>query len=132
MSVETGPIHPSPTPRDPEAGARAMLAEDVVRRAPKALLHDHLDGGVRPATIIDLAAQSGYDLLPSNDPDELSRWFVESADSGSLVRYLETFAHTVGVMQTREALVRVASECAEDHAADGVIHRRDYVPLMFG
>ena len=122
MSVETGPIHPSPTPRDPEAGARAMLAEDVVRRAPKALLHDHLDGGVRPATIIDLAAQSGYDLLPSNDPDELSRWFVESADSGSLVRYLETFAHTVGVMQTREALVRVASECAEDHAADGVIY----------
>jgi adenosine deaminase len=122
MSVETGPVHPSSTPRDPEAGRRASLPEDVVRRAPKALLHDHLDGGLRPATIIDLAAQSGYDALPSTDPADLERWFVESADSGSLVRYLETFAHTVGVMQTREALVRVASECAQDLAADGCVY----------
>jgi adenosine deaminase len=122
MSVETGPIHPSSTPRDPEAGQRAALPEDVVRRAPKALLHDHLDGGLRPTTIIDLAAQSGYDALPSSDPAELERWFVESADSGSLERYLETFAHTVGVMQTREALARVASECAQDLAADGCVY----------
>jgi adenosine deaminase len=122
MSVETGPIHPSSTPRDPEAGQRAALPEDVVRRAPKAVLHDHLDGGLRPSTIIDLAAQNGYDALPSTDPAELERWFVESADSGSLVRYLETFAHTVGVMQTRAALVRVASECAQDLAADGCVY----------
>jgi len=122
MSVETGPVHPSSTPRDPEAGRRAALPEEVVRRAPKALLHDHLDGGLRPATIIDLAAQHGYDALPSTDPAELERWFVESADSGSLVRYLETFAHTVGVMQTHEALVRVASECAQDLAADGCVY----------
>ncbi len=122
MSVETGPIHPSSSPRDPRAGQRAALPEDVVRRAPKALLHDHLDGGLRPTTIIELAAGSGYDALPSTDPEELGRWFIEAADSGSLVRYLETFAHTVGVMQTRDALVRVASECAQDLAADGVVY----------
>ncbi len=122
MSVETGPVHPSSHPRDPSAGRRAALPEDVVRRAPKALLHDHLDGGLRPATIIELAAASGYDRLPSTDPAELEQWFVDSADSGSLVRYLETFAHTVGVMQTTEALTRVAAECAEDLAADGVVY----------
>ena len=122
MSVETGPIHPEHAPRDPLAGLGATLPVDVVRRAPKALLHDHLDGGLRPATIVDLAARSGYDRLPTTDPVALQAWFVEAADSGSLVRYLETFAHTVGVMQTREALVRVASECAQDLAADGVVY----------
>ncbi|HEY5136814.1 MAG TPA: adenosine deaminase [Candidatus Nanopelagicales bacterium] len=122
MSVETGPVHPSATPRDPSAGQRAALPEDVVRRAPKVLLHDHLDGGLRPATIIELAAETGYDALPTTDVDELGRWFVEAADSGSLVRYLETFAHTVGVMQTHAALVRVAAECAQDLAADGVVY----------
>ena len=122
VSVETGPVHPSATPRDPSAGQRAALPEDVVRRAPKVLLHDHLDGGLRPATIIELAAETGYDALPTTDVEELGRWFVEAADSGSLVRYLETFAHTVGVMQTQAALVRVAAECAQDLAADGVIY----------
>ncbi|MFN8148946.1 MAG: adenosine deaminase [Candidatus Nanopelagicales bacterium] len=122
MSVETGPIHPVSTPRDPSAGSGAVLSENVVRRAPKALLHDHLDGGLRPATIVDLAAQTGYDKLPSTDPEALSAWFVEAADSGSLVRYLETFAHTVGVMQTPDAIARVASECAQDLAADGVVY----------
>jgi adenosine deaminase len=122
VSVEIGPVHPSATPRDPSAGQRAALPEDVVRRAPKALLHDHLDGGLRPATIVELAAETGYEALPTTDPDELAGWFVEAADSGSLVRYLETFAHTVGVMQTRDALVRVASECAQDLAADGVVY----------
>ena len=122
VSVETGPVHPSATPRDPSAGQRAALPEDVVRRAPKVLLHDHLDGGLRPATIVELAAETGYDALPTTDVEELGRWFVEAADSGSLVRYLETFAHTVGVMQTQAALVRVAAECAQDLAADGVIY----------
>ncbi|WP_129667969.1 adenosine deaminase, partial [Phytoactinopolyspora endophytica] len=89
--------------------------------APKVLLHDHLDGGLRPATVIELASQTGHSL-PADDADELGRWFVESAHSGSLERYLETFVHTVGVMQTREALVRVASECAQDLAADGVVY----------
>jgi adenosine deaminase len=90
--------------------------------APKALLHDHLDGGLRPATVIDLAQAAGYSHLPTQDADDLAAWFVESASSGSLERYLETFAHTVGVMQTRESLVRVAAECAEDLAADNVVY----------
>ncbi len=122
MSVETGPIRRVGHPRDPQAGSRAMLPEPVVRRAPKALLHDHLDGGVRPATVVELAGEIGYEGLPTTDVEELQRWFVAAADSGSLVRYLETFAHTVAVMQTPAALARVARECAEDLAADGVVY----------
>nr|WP_117212135.1 adenosine deaminase [Allorhizocola rhizosphaerae] len=94
--------------------------EDIVR-APKALLHDHLDGGLRPATIIELADEVNH-ALPSRDPDELGHWFVAAADSGSLERYLETFSHTVAVMQTEQALRRVAAECAMDLAADGVVY----------
>jgi adenosine deaminase len=94
---------------------------DELGRAPKVVLHDHLDGGLRPATAIELAAEHDH-ALPSTGPDELGQWFVEAASSGSLERYLETFEHTVAVMQTPEALVRVASECAEDLAADGVVY----------
>ncbi|PWN04986.1 adenosine deaminase [Nocardioides silvaticus] len=94
---------------------------DELRSAPKVLLHDHLDGGLRPATIVELAAESGHEL-PASDPESLGAWFAESADSGSLVRYLETFEHTVGVMQSAPALTRVARECAEDLAADGVVY----------
>ena len=95
---------------------------ETCRRAPKVLLHDHLDGGLRPQTVVELAAETGYAELPTTDPVALGQWFRESADSGSLVRYLETFAHTVGVMQTDDALRRVARECAEDLAADGVVY----------
>lgn len=95
---------------------------EEIRRAPKVLLHDHLDGGLRPETIVDLARESGYTALPTTDPDNLREWFEEAADSGSLERYLETFDHTVGVMQTRESLVRVAAECAQDLADDGVVY----------
>ncbi|MFG1711129.1 adenosine deaminase [Nonomuraea sp. M3C6] len=95
---------------------------DEIRRAPKVLLHDHLDGGLRAETIVELARETGYDRLPTDDPDNLRKWFEEAADSGSLERYLETFEHTVGVMQTRESLVRVAAECAQDLAADGVVY----------
>ncbi|GGM32081.1 adenosine deaminase [Dactylosporangium sucinum] len=94
---------------------------DEIRRAPKALLHDHLDGGLRPATILDLAADIGHQL-PAVTPEGLGEWFVAAADSGSLERYLETFAHTVAVMQTAEALHRVAKECAFDLATDGVVY----------
>jgi adenosine deaminase len=100
----------------------APLDPTSIRRAPKVLLHDHLDGGLRPATVLALARETGYAELPADTEQGLARWFRESADSGSLVRYLETFAHTVGVMQTRQALVRVASECAQDLAADGVVY----------
>ncbi|NUW40901.1 adenosine deaminase [Nonomuraea rhodomycinica] len=95
---------------------------DEIRRAPKVLLHDHLDGGLRAETIVELAREAGYGGLPTTDPGELRQWFEEASDSGSLERYLTTFDHTVGVMQTREALVRVAAECAEDLAADGVVY----------
>ncbi|MDY7084611.1 MAG: adenosine deaminase [Actinomycetota bacterium] len=98
----------------------AIAFSDIVE-APKALLHDHLDGGLRPATIIELADQVGHEL-PATDPVALGEWFVAAADSGSLERYLETFAHTVAVMQTPEGLRRVAKECALDLAADGVAY----------
>jgi adenosine deaminase len=100
----------------------APLNVDSVRRAPKVLLHDHLDGGLRPQTVLELAEEHGYRDLPATDADELAVWFRQAADSGSLVRYLETFAHTVGVMQTADAVHRVARECALDLAADGVVH----------
>jgi adenosine deaminase len=97
------------------------LSTDVIRRAPKVLLHDHLDGGLRPATIVDLAADIGHEL-PAGNAGALGHWFRESADSGSLERYLETFAHTVAVMQQADAIRRVARECVEDLAADGVVY----------
>ncbi|MTD14233.1 adenosine deaminase [Nakamurella sp. YIM 132087] len=100
----------------------AELTADTIRTAPKVLLHDHLDGGLRPVTLIELAEQTGYDALPSTEPEALGRWFAESAYSGSLERYLETFTHTVGVMQDRDSIIRVASECAQDLAADGVVY----------
>ncbi|HEX5495800.1 MAG TPA: adenosine deaminase [Mycobacteriales bacterium] len=98
------------------------LTIEHIRTAPKVLLHDHLDGGLRPQTVIDLALADGYRALPTTDVVELRRWFRDAADSGSLERYLETFAHTVGVMQTADALRRVAAECAEDLADDGVVY----------
>jgi adenosine deaminase len=94
---------------------------DEIRRAPKALLHDHLDGGLRPATVVELAAEIGHEL-PETDPTRLGEWFVAAADSGSLERYLTTFTHTVGVMQTASSLHRVAAECALDLANDGVVY----------
>lgn len=93
-----------------------------IRTAPKALLHDHLDGGLRPLTVLELAEACGYDALPASDEAALGEWFRTAADSGSLERYLETFAHTVAVMQTKDALSRVARECAEDLAEDGVVY----------
>ncbi len=98
------------------------LTLEMIKHAPKALLHDHLDGGLRPSTVIDIAGQVGYDGLPSTDEAELAAWFRTAAHSGSLVRYLEPFAHTVAVMQTPEALHRVARECVQDLAADNVVY----------
>lgn len=105
-----------------DGGAIAPVPHDLILRAPKVLLHDHLDGGLRPQTVIELADQIGYQGLPARDPQALSAWFAEAAYSGSLERYLETFRHTVGVTQTAEALHRVAYECALDLAADGVVY----------
>ncbi|GAA1927093.1 adenosine deaminase [Microbacterium aoyamense] len=92
-----------------------------IRGLPKVSLHDHLDGGVRPATIIELGDAIGLDV-PESDADDLADWFAEKSDSGSLVEYLKTFDLTTAVMQTREGLTRVAREFVEDLAADGVIY----------
>ena len=94
---------------------------DQVHRAPKVLLHDHLDGGLRPQTILDLAPGAGH-TLPADDAESLRTWFEDSANSGSLERYLETFDHTVAVMQSAENIRRVAQECVEDLAEDGVVY----------
>jgi adenosine deaminase len=95
---------------------------DAIRSAPKVLLHDHLDGGLRPQTVVELADQIGYRDLPTQDPEELRGWFRSGADRKSLELYLEGFRHTVAVMQTPESIARVAAECAQDLAADGVVY----------
>ncbi|MET9875354.1 adenosine deaminase [Actinacidiphila glaucinigra] len=97
------------------------LDTDLIRRLPKAVLHDHLDGGLRPATLVELAAEIGH-ALPATDPAELAAWYYDAANSGDLVRYIATFEHTIAVMGTREGLLRVAEEYVLDLAADGVVY----------
>ncbi|MGE9781566.1 adenosine deaminase [Janibacter sp. G368] len=108
------------------------LDEAGIRALPKVVLHDHLDGGVRPQTVLEIADEVGHELPVSGadrTAEGLARWFRESADSGSLVRYLETFEHTVGVMQTAPALRRVARESVLDLARDGVVYAESrYAP----
>jgi adenosine deaminase len=99
-----------------------LTTEKIVRDVPKVLLHDHLDGGLRPQTIIELAKEQGYTKLPTKDPKELAEWFHRGANKGNLVEYLQGFEHTCGVMQTREALERVAYEMMEDMKNDGVCY----------
>jgi adenosine deaminase len=107
---------------DDERYHRVVLGKDTIRSAPKVLLHDHLDGGLRPATVIELAHESGHAGLPTEDAHELGRWFRSGADRKSLELYLEGFRHTVAVMQTPDAIARVAGECAQDLAADGIVY----------
>ena len=99
----------------------SIPTKEQIKVVPKVMLHDHLDGGLRPQTIIDIAKEIGHEL-PTYDAAELAEWFRSSCDSGSLVLYLETFAHTVAVMQRKEDVVRVARECAVDLARDGVVY----------
>jgi adenosine deaminase len=98
------------------------LDDTVLQSLPKVLLHDHLDGGLRPQTVIELAREQGYTALPTSDAGELADWFHRGAQRGSLATYLEGFAHTCGVMQTAEALERVAFEMMEDMHQDGVVY----------
>ena len=93
----------------------------TIRDLPKVVLHDHLDGGVRPETLLELAGAVGRDL-PAREPEELAAWFERTAAAGSLTGYLATFEHTVAAMQSADALARVAREAVLDHAADGVVH----------
>ena len=99
-----------------------MLTLAEIQAAPKVLLHDHLDGGLRPRTVLELARECGYAGLPADNADDLAKALTAGASRGDLETYLDAFRHTVGVMQTRAALTRVAAECAEDLAADGVVY----------
>ncbi len=94
---------------------------DTIRQLPKALLHEHLDGGLRVSTILELADESGYADLPASTEADLASWFHQGK-SGSLERYLEAFEHTVAVMQTQESIKRIAAEAVEDLADDGVVY----------
>src|ERR1700731_4177699 len=98
------------------------LNRERLRSLPKVLLHEHLDGVLRPQTVIDLAKEAGYRDLPTADPQALAEWFYRGANQGSLAKYLEGFAHTIAVLQTEEALERVAYEQAADLAQDGVVY----------
>ena len=103
------------------------MSDPDFRTLPKALLHDHLDGGMRVETVLELADDAGYHDLPQSDPAALADWFHQR-DAGHLVQYLEAFVHTVAVTQTSQALERAAYECAIDLAADGVV----YAEVRFG
>lgn len=107
------------------------LDRTLLKQLPKVLLHEHLDGVLRPPTVIELARNSGYTELPTGSPDALAEWFHQGANQGSLAKYLEGFAHTIAVMQTEEALERAAYEQAEDLHKDGVVYfETRFAPLF--
>lgn len=107
------------------------LERNLLHSLPKVLLHEHLDGVLRPATIIELAGDAGYTDLPTRDADELAKWFHQGANQGSLAKYLEGFKHTIAVTQSEVALERVAYEQAEDLAKDGVVYYETrFAPLF--
>jgi len=97
------------------------LTADEARRLPKVLLHDHLDGGLRVPTILELADATGWNL-PATDPHDLQAWFTRGAETGDLLQYLATFEHTLALMQTAEQIERIAAEAAADLATDGVVY----------
>jgi adenosine deaminase len=98
------------------------LDGSLLMTLPKVLLHEHLDGVLRPKSVIELAGQAKYSELPTSDPKQLAAWFYQGANQGSLAKYLEGFKHTIAVTQTEEALERVAYEQAEDLSKDGVVY----------
>jgi adenosine deaminase len=108
-----------------------LVAALDFRKLPKVLLHEHLDGGLRPSTVIELARENGYGGLPTEDAAELAAWFHRGAQRGNLPEYLEGFAHTCGVMQTKDELERVAYEFIEDMKEDGVVYAEvRFAPLL--
>lgn len=108
-----------------------MTTDKIIQEVPKVLLHDHLDGGLRPDTIIDLAKEQKYKKLPTSDPKKLARWFHRGANKGNLVEYLQGFEHTCALMQTKESLERVAYEMMEDMKNDGVVYvETRFAPIL--
>jgi adenosine deaminase len=99
-----------------------LTAENIIKSLPKVLLHDHLDGGLRPETIIELAKDIRYKKLPTNDPGELAEYLYRNANKGNLVEFLKGFEYTTAVMQTKEGIRRVAYEMMEDMKNDGVCY----------
>jgi len=109
---------------------KILITKEIINSVPKVLLHDHLDGGLRPQTIIDLADDVHYKKLPTRDKDELAEWFHIGANKGNLVEFLKGFDHTTAVMQTKAGLERVAYEMMEDMKADGVAYvETRYAPV---
>ena len=111
-------IYSAPKP----LSGKALTSATSIRGLPKVLLHEHLDGGLRPSTVVELAAELGYERLPTTDSVDLAKWFHRGAQRGNLPEYLEGFAHTTSVMQTPEALERVGFEFIEDMYNDGVVY----------
>lgn len=108
-----------------------MTTENIIKEVPKVLLHDHLDGGLRPETIIDLAKKQNYTKLPTNNPTELAEWFHRGANKGNLVEYLQGFEHTCALMQTKESLERVSYEMMEDMHNDGICYvETRFAPIL--
>jgi adenosine deaminase len=108
-----------------------ILDKHLLQSLPKVLLHEHLDGVPRPQTLVELAKDEGYQDLPTADPHALAQWFHRGANQGSLAKYLEGFRHTIAVMQTEEALERIAYEQAEDLSRDGVVYfETRFAPLF--
>src|ERR1700691_4603733 len=105
--------------------------KQLLQSLPKVLLHEHLDGVLRPRTVVELAKDAGYQELPTDDPEALAQWFFRGANQGSLAKYLEGFAHTIAVMPTEEALERVAYEQAEDLTRGGVVFFKTRLPRVF-
>lgn len=103
--------------------SKPLLTPELLQAVPKVGLHEHLDGSLRPATVLDLARRAGYRDLPHGEPEALGRWFFEGANRKNLALYLEGFRHTIAVMQSEEALERVAYECLADAAADNVVYQ---------
>ncbi len=107
-----------------------MLDLDIIRKVPKVELHEHLDGGLRPETIIELSAERGLSL-PSWDKDELKDWFIQGCVKKSLTLYLETFQYTTQVMQDKEALFRVAKEEIIDLAKENIVYAEiRFAPML--
>lgn len=98
------------------------LDKTTLQTLPKVLLHEHLDGSLRPRTVIELAKEAKYSKLPTETPHALAEWFHRGANQGDLVRYLQGFMHTIAVTQTGEALERAAYEQVEDLKKDGVVY----------